>query len=74
MTDKKTNSENQSNKSQLVFGKKNYQLLLISMAIVVLGFVLMIGNTDIYDFRKTLLAPLVVLIGFGSGIYAILKK
>lgn len=58
----------------LVFGKKNYQLLLVAIGIVVLGFILMIGTTDIYDFRKTLLAPMVVLAGFAFGIYAILKK
>ncbi|MBC6112676.1 DUF3098 domain-containing protein [Pedobacter fastidiosus] len=61
--------------SELVFSKKNYQLLLISIAIVAVGFILMMGTTgDIYDFRRTLLAPLVVLSGFGFGIYAVLKK
>nr|WP_121270978.1 DUF3098 domain-containing protein [Pedobacter schmidteae] len=74
MTDKKTTPANQGNKSELVFTKKNYQLLLISIAIVVVGFILMMGTTDIYDFRKTLLAPMVVLFGFGFGVYAILKK
>jgi uncharacterized membrane protein YedE/YeeE len=61
-------------KSELVFGKKNYQLLIISIAIVFVGFLLMTGTTDIYDTRKTLIAPLVVLAGFAFGIYAILKK
>lgn len=74
MTEKKTSPANQGTKSELVFTKKNYQLLLISIAIVALGFILMIGTTDIYDFRKTTLAPMVVLFGFGFGIYAILKK
>ncbi len=74
MTEKKTSPANQDRKSELVFTKKNYQLLLISIAIVLLGFILMIGTTDIYDFRKTLLAPMVVLFGFGFGVYAILKK
>ncbi|MEJ5964258.1 DUF3098 domain-containing protein [Pedobacter immunditicola] len=74
MTEKKTVPVSQERKSELVFTKKNYQLLLISIAIVVVGFVLMIGETDIYDFRKTLLAPMVVLFGFGFGVYAILKK
>ena len=74
MVEKKTSPANQEPKSDLVFTKKNYQLLLISIAIVVLGFILMIGTTDIYDFRKTLLAPMVVLAGFGFGVYAILKK
>ena len=74
MIEKKTTPLNQDAKNELVFTKKNYQLLLISIAIVVVGFVLMIGTTDIYDFRKTTLAPMVVLFGFGFGVYAILKK
>lgn len=57
-----------------VFGKVNYRLMLISIVTVVLGFILMIGETDIYDFRKTVLAPIVVLAGFGLGFFAILKK
>jgi len=65
----------QDEKVEMVFTKKNYQLLLISIAIVVVGFILMIGTTgDIYDMRRTLLAPMVVLFGFAFGIYAILKK
>ncbi|HWW38666.1 MULTISPECIES: DUF3098 domain-containing protein [Pedobacter] len=74
MIQKKHSPASQDNKSELVFTKKNYQLLLISIAIVVFGFILMIGDTDIYDFRKTLLAPMVVLFGFAFGIYAVLKK
>lgn len=75
MAQKKSASTQQEVKSELVFTKKNYQLLLISIAIVVVGFILMMGTTgNIYDFRRTLLAPLVVLFGFAFGIYAILKK
>jgi hypothetical protein len=74
MLEKKTAPVHQESKSELVFTKKNYQLLFIAIGIVVLGFILMMGTTDIYDFRKTLLAPMVVLFGFGFGIYAILKK
>lgn len=60
--------------SEMAFTKKNYQLLLISIAIVVVGFILMMGTTDIYDTRKTLIAPMVVLAGFAFGIYAIMKR
>ncbi|WP_343535058.1 DUF3098 domain-containing protein [Pedobacter sp.] len=75
MADQKTTSATQKQKEELVFSKKNYQLLLISIAIVVLGFVLMMGaDGDIYDTRRTLIAPVVVLFGFVFGIYAILKK
>lgn len=56
------------------FKKSNYRWMLISMAVVIIGFLLMTGETDIYDFRKIILAPVVVLAGFGLGFYAILKK
>lgn len=75
MAEKRSVPVKQDDTKELVFTKKNYQLLLISIGIVVLGFILMIGTTgDIYDTRRTLIAPLVVLFGFGFGIYAILKK
>lgn len=75
MTEKKSAPVRQDGKSEMIFTKKNYQLLLISIAIVVFGFILMIGTTgDIYDTRRTLIAPMVVLFGFGFGVYAILKK
>jgi len=57
-----------------MFEKINYQLLLLSIFIVIIGFVLMSGTTDIYSFRKIVLAPIVVIGGFIFGFYAILKK
>jgi cell division protein FtsL len=59
---------------QFVFEKQNYQILIASILIVIIGFALMSGDTDIYSFRKIVLAPIVVLAGFGLGFYAILKK
>ncbi|WP_345953635.1 DUF3098 domain-containing protein [Mucilaginibacter sp. PAMB04168] len=57
-----------------VFGKANYQLLLASVLVVAFGFVIMSGTTDIYSTTKIVIAPLVVLAGFGLGFYAIFKK
>lgn len=60
---------------EMVFSKKNYQLLIISIVIVLAGFILMMGSEgDIYDTRRTLIAPMVVLLGFTFGVYAVLKK
>jgi hypothetical protein len=59
---------------RFVFGKANYQLLALSVLIVAIGFVLMSGTTDIYSNTKIVIAPLVVLAGFGLGFYAIMKK
>ncbi len=69
---KKTNPLDQ--KGDFVFGKINYQLMLASIAIVIIGFILMAGKTDIYSFTKITLAPIVVVAGFALGIVAILKN
>ena len=71
---KSTTASSNNTQVQFVFGKSNYRLMIISIAVVVLGFILMIGDTDIYDFRKIILAPIIVLIGFAIGFFAILKK
>jgi hypothetical protein len=60
--------------AQFVFGKSNYRLFFIAIAVVFIGFMLMTGTTDIYDFRKIVLAPLTVLGGFAIGFFAIFKK
>ncbi|MCG8582737.1 MAG: DUF3098 domain-containing protein [Bacteroidales bacterium] len=70
-------------KFQFALAKENYILLAIGFAIIILGFVLMIGgrsedpavfNEDIFSFRRITLAPIVVLFGFMFEIYAIMKK
>lgn len=62
---------------------KNYKLLAIGLAVIVIGFILMAGggsddpnvfNEEVYSFRRITLAPIVVLAGFIFEIYAILKK
>jgi hypothetical protein len=73
MAQKKVPSKD-NNPEEFVFGKKNYRLMFISFAVVILGFILMIGKTDIYSFQKIVLAPILVLAGFGIGFFAILKK
>jgi hypothetical protein len=70
----KTNPTKETQHENFVFGKMNYRLLILSILLVVGGFILMIGETDIYEFRKIVLAPIVVLAGFGLGFVAILKK
>lgn len=74
MASKKTHTPHKEGPAGLLFKKKNYQLMLIGLGVTILGFVLMSGKTDIYDFRKTVLAPIVVLAGFILQFFAILKK
>lgn len=74
MAQKNTTPAKESNQQPFVFSSANYKLLLLSIAIVILGFVLMIGDTDIYSATKIIIAPIIVLIGFAIGFVAILKK
>lgn len=62
---------------------ENYKLMAIGFAIIVIGFLLMIGgkspspdkfSDDIFSFRRITLAPIVVLAGFIFEIWAIMKK
>ena len=70
-------------KSDFLFDKVNYKILLIGIAVIALGFILMSGggsddpkvwNDEIFSFRRIRLAPTVVLIGFGITIYSIFKN
>jgi len=70
-------------KTTFLFGKKNYKIMLIGLAIIALGFILMAGggsddptvfNADIYNFRRIRLAPTLVLVGLGLQFYAIMAK
>lgn len=60
--------------AHFIFDKGNYRLFIISFAVVVIGFILMSGTTDIYSTTKIVIAPLVVLAGFTLGFFAIFKK
>jgi membrane-bound ClpP family serine protease len=69
--------------NKFALGKQNYKLLLIGFAIIVVGFLLMIGggskdpnvfSNEIFSFRRITLAPMIVLFGFVFEIYAIMKK
>lgn len=69
-------------KSKFAFEKINYILLLIGVAVIVIGFLLMIGpgstmnhfEPDIFSFRRIKLAPAVCFFGFIFVIYAIMHK
>jgi hypothetical protein len=72
-----------SNQPGFLFGKRNYMLMLIGLAVIALGFILMAGggsddpnvfNPDIYSWRRIRLAPTLVIIGLGIEIYAILAN
>lgn len=77
-------TNNEDKKRDFALEKENYILLAIGFAIILIGFLLMVGgkSTDpnvfnqdeVFSFRRITLAPMVVLFGFLFEIYAILKK
>ena len=63
--------------------RRNYILLAIGFAVILLGFVLMTGggsvwgvvvNYAMFSWRRITLAPILVVGGFVLEIYAILKR
>lgn len=80
---KKIAAETEENKQVMPFGKQNYIIVLIGLALIILGFVLMIGggssdpdvfNEKMFDFQHITLAPILVLAGFVVEIVAIFWK
>ena len=64
-------------KLEFALAKETYKLLLIGFAIIIIGFMLMMGggsedptvfDEDIFSFRRITLAPMVVLFGFAFEI------
>ncbi|MBT8327701.1 MAG: DUF3098 domain-containing protein [Bacteroidia bacterium] len=70
----KVEAESKTPQHGFVFAKENYMLMIIGIVVIVLGFFLMYGKENIYDFRKITLAPIVVIAGFIIEIFAIMKK
>ena len=77
------NNLKDDNDSKMPLTLKNYILLLVGAAIIILGFILMSGGEpatpenfdyNIFSFRRITLAPIVVVIGFAFEVYAILKR
>jgi hypothetical protein len=65
------------------FTKENYRLMIIGLALMALGFILMIGggskdpsdfSPEIFNFQRITLAPILILAGFVVEIFAIMKK
>ena len=71
-------------KQQFLFGKENYLLMGVGLAVIIVGYFLMSGGKsqdpnvfnekEIYSFARITLAPLLVLLGLLIEGYAIMKK
>ena len=86
MADVKKNNNKEKNepKEGMVFGWANYKWMLAGVGLLILGFVLMAGggstNPEVFNYeaifswRRIVLAPIVVLVGFGVVGYSIFRK
>lgn len=76
--------KNNEQKPDFLFGKINYKILLIAIAVIALGFILMAGGgsddpnvfkeDELFSFTRIRLAPTLVIAGFGIAIYSIFKN
>ena len=67
-----------------LFDRENYMWMIIGVALIFIGFLLMSGGKspdphkfnydEIYSVRRITIAPIVILLGFGLEVYAIMKK
>jgi len=71
-------------KAELIFNKQNYLWMGVGVGLIALGLLLMVGgampspdvwdDSLIYSWRRTVLAPFLILLGLLVEIYAIFKK
>ena len=69
--------------SKMLFNRENFKWVFIGIGFIVIGMFLMMGgampspdvwdDSLIYSHRRITLAPLMILIGLGIQVYAILK-
>ncbi len=67
-----------------IFDRFNYYVMIAGVVVILIGFWLMSGGAtsdpnvfpkeELYSFRRITLAPIVVMLGFGIEIFAILKR
>ncbi len=72
------------NKNKMPLGIKNYKYMLVSLALVIIGFALMTGGAsdnpneynaeELFSFRRITLSVIFVLAGLGGMIYGIMKR
>lgn len=90
MATEKTTSKNGSVKPQgdkkmfdFAFGRKNYILMIAGIVVLGIGYLLMTGggsdnpevfNYNLFNTRRLVIAPLVILAGIILEIVAIMKK
>ena len=67
-----------------LFGRENYIWIIVGIAIIALGLILMAGGRssdpnvfdpkEVYSTTRITIAPILILIGLGLGVFAIFRK
>ena len=79
----KKDEKNTAGPGTFAFQKENYMIILAGVAVLAIGYLLMIGggsdspdnyNPEIFSARRVTIAPITLLIGFGVVLYGIMKK
>ena len=77
------NKEENNNKLGFAFGRLNYVLMGVGLAILALGYILLTGggsddpntfNPAMFDNRRLVVAPILIVVGFVVEILAIMYK
>ncbi len=63
-------------KSKLAFGRQNYLLMLVGIALIAIGFIVMSMDKEPFGFGTLglTIGPLIVMSGFVVEFFAILRK
>jgi hypothetical protein len=76
-------STEKDNNKGFVFGPMNFKIMLAGLAVIFIGFLLMMGggskdpnvfNPEIFSTQRITVAPIVVLLGFAIEVVAIMYK
>lgn len=83
MNRKQQIKEKPDQKAKFAFGKENYRIMYIGLALIAFGLLLMIGggsddpevfNDAMFNTRRLTIAPILILGGFITQIVAIMHK
>mgnify|MGYP001182707261 FL=1 len=70
-------------KDNFIFGRRNYVFMIAGLLLIAAGYVLMAGggsddpnvfNDAIFNSRRLVIAPILVLSGLGLELYAIMTR
>lgn len=70
--------------NRFLFSPESYKIMLAGLIVIIIGFLLMTGGgsndpnsfkpEEVYSWRRITLAPIVILLGLGIEVYAIMRK